>query len=100
MYVMHKLASMGAMLCNIVVVVVVVVRTYVRAREPLTADEDDHTKMNARALYLWGSAWRPSAAGAPLKPCLELFFGVCNASKSRTCNFPFNCLYCTMRKTT
>ena len=25
-------------------------RTYVRAREPLTADEDDHTKMNAWVL--------------------------------------------------
>ena len=26
------------------------VRTYVRAREPFIADEDDHTKMNARVL--------------------------------------------------
>ena len=40
MYAMHKLTSMGAMLCD---VVVVVVRTYVRACEPFTADEDDHT---------------------------------------------------------
>ena len=49
MYAMLKLTSMGAMLCDIVVVVVVM-RTYVRARELFTADEDDHTKMNAQVL--------------------------------------------------
>ena len=32
------------------------------------------------------------------KPYLVLFFGVCNASKSLTCDFPFNRLYCTKRK--
>ena len=46
MYAMHKLTSMGAMLCDIVVVAVL----YVRARKLFTADEDDHTKMNACVL--------------------------------------------------
>ena len=41
-------------------------RAYVRACEPITADEDDHTKMNAWVLKVWGSAWRPSAPGALL----------------------------------
>ena len=45
MYAMYKLTSMAAMLCD-----VVVVRAYVRSREPFTADEDDHTKMNAWVL--------------------------------------------------
>ena len=57
---MHKLTSTGAIMraCRR--------RTYVGAREQFAADEDDHTKMNAWVLLVWGSAWRPSAAGAPL----------------------------------
>ena len=30
---------------------------------------------------------------------MVLFFGVCRASKNRTCDFPVNRLYCTQRKT-
>ena len=28
-------------------------RSYVDARKPFAADEDDHTKMNAWVLYVW-----------------------------------------------
>ena len=53
---MHRLISMGAMLCD---VVVVVVRTRPRAN---AADEDDHEKMNVRALYI-GMGLRLAAFG-------------------------------------
>ena len=41
MYVIHKLTSMGAMLCDVFVV---------RTCEPFTADEEDRTKMTAWVL--------------------------------------------------
>ena len=44
MQLMHKLTSMGAMLCDVDVVIVIRTR---HLREPFTADEDDHSKMNA-----------------------------------------------------
>ena len=41
-------------------------RTYVRARELYAADHDDHEKMNAWVLQVWGSPSRPSLPRAPL----------------------------------
>ena len=58
MYAMHKFTTMGATLCDIVVVVIIMC-TYVHTCEPLTADEDDDTKTNAWVLWVWGSTWPP-----------------------------------------
>ena len=55
---------------------------YVRARQLFTADADDPTKMNARDLQVWGSAWRPSVAGAPLQSMSICMFFLCPFSSS------------------
>ena len=39
---------------------------YVGAREPYAADEGDNEEINGRVLWVWGSAWRPLSAKAPL----------------------------------